>query len=195
MSLTSQELLPSDYIEDSAFLLHAIADHFVAVRGISVYCDLQRSVECGLSCPCYQRSILLCAVRIFDVSFWLRLSKRTSRAGFSYQVVVMVEKLETSSGVVVGVLARVGVSDYDRLFQKLTDLQDVTPFAVNEERGRVGLLIEKPTLNEAVDTLSNEVDSFPEVLGTWPVYCHDESTQEKLVPLEGLPENCSGQAH
>jgi len=72
---------------------------------------------------------------------------------------------------ILGVLARFHPPDRERLLDALEALDGVTPFSVEEEQ-RLGILIERPTLDEARARLGSEVDRLPGILGTWPVFAH-----------------------
>ena len=79
--------------------------------------------------------------------------------------------------VTLGVLARVHVPVRQQTLSELEQLDGVSSFSV-EEPQRVGLLIERPTLELAHATLIDQVEKVPGVLGAWPVFSHFETSDE-----------------
>ncbi len=77
--------------------------------------------------------------------------------------------------VILGLLARVVVAEHDGVCGRLAQLPGVTTFSVGETR-RVGILVERMTIEEAHAAISREVEPIPGVLGVWPVFSHDEAT-------------------
>lgn len=70
-----------------------------------------------------------------------------------------------------GVLARVHASDRALVIDHLNALDGVTTFSVEDEH-KIGLLVERDTMREAHQALTERIRSIPGVLGTWPVFSH-----------------------
>ncbi len=79
----------------------------------------------------------------------------------------------------VGAFARVEIDDAEATRQRLSELDGVTPFDL-DETGKVGLLIEAPDLDAAHNTLTEVVKPTAGVLAVWPVYVdvEDMSVEE-----------------
>jgi hypothetical protein len=77
--------------------------------------------------------------------------------------------------VLLGVLARIDAPEHDRVCGALDQLPGVSSFSVGETQ-RVGILVERETIEEAHAALSSEVGRVPGVMAAWPVFSHIEST-------------------
>ena len=73
-----------------------------------------------------------------------------------------------------GVLARVESVERGTVEERLSQYDGVSTFSVDEP-GRIGILIERDTIDEAQRALTQDVAQAPGVLGTWPVFSHFES--------------------
>jgi len=74
---------------------------------------------------------------------------------------------------VLGVLVRIERSDRESIVSRLGDVDGANLVSL-EEDGRVGLLIEADTMDEARRILASNVDAADGVLATWPVFAHYE---------------------
>jgi hypothetical protein len=72
---------------------------------------------------------------------------------------------------VLGVLARIDAVNRSRTRRQLDRLPGVTTFSVEDDQ-RLGMVIERDTIEQAYEVLTNEIGGVPGVLGTWPVYSH-----------------------
>ena len=79
--------------------------------------------------------------------------------------------------VVLGVLARVDAPQHERVCGALGQLPGVSTFSVGETQ-RVGILVERETIEEAHAALSSEVGQVPGVMAAWPVFSHIETLSE-----------------
>ncbi len=79
---------------------------------------------------------------------------------------------------VIGAFVRIDPSDIEGTREKLTALQGVETFDLDEP-GKVGLVIEADDLDQGHAILTRDVKGIDGVLGVWPVYVHDEGDQEK----------------
>ena len=75
---------------------------------------------------------------------------------------------------ILGVLTRVHTPERERISQTLARIDGTSTFSVDEDE-RLGVLIERDTLEEARRVLSDEVENVAGVLGAWPVFSHFES--------------------
>ena len=80
--------------------------------------------------------------------------------------------------VVIGALARLDPDLRDAAVARLGQLEGVSPFEI-AERGRVGLLVEGPSLDAAHDRLAGELKEVPGVLCVWPISVHLEDEEEQ----------------
>jgi nitrate reductase NapAB chaperone NapD len=71
---------------------------------------------------------------------------------------------------IVGVLARIEIADRERIWQEIDADPALTPFPVEDEEERIGVLIEAEDLEEAHQILKKKVNRVAGILGTWPVY-------------------------
>ncbi len=71
--------------------------------------------------------------------------------------------------VLLGVLARLDISQRDDVLRALDDHSGVSTFSVEEEE-RVGILIEDSSIYLAHRILTTHVNRLPGVLGTWPIF-------------------------
>ena len=74
---------------------------------------------------------------------------------------------------VVGAYARIDVSDPQAVRTRLAALSGVTLFDLGDP-GKVGVLIEADSIDDAHRTLCAEVEKVEGVWGVWPVYAHME---------------------
>ena len=82
--------------------------------------------------------------------------------------------------VILGVLARVDVGERDQICSRLAQLPGVSTFSVGETL-RVGILVERATIEDAHVVLSSEVEQIPGVLGVWPVFSHVEMPSSTVL--------------
>ena len=92
---------------------------------------------------------------------------------------------------VVGAFARIDLSDPQAVGERLSAVPCVTTFDLGEP-GKVGLLIEADSLEDAHKRLREEIEKAEGVLGVWPVYAH----QEPELPSAGhqFPNDGAGSA-
>jgi len=79
---------------------------------------------------------------------------------------------------VVGAYARIDASELSVVSERLEALEGVSTFAL-EEPGKVGVLIEAGSLDEAHARLVNEIEKLEGVQGVFPIYAHAEPEQEE----------------
>ncbi len=85
---------------------------------------------------------------------------------------------------VIGILARIESSRYESLFDQLHEREGTTPFPIEGETSRLGILIESSSSTEAyriLDTLQKK----EEIHCLWPVYEHLE---EEFISIDASPE-------
>ena len=75
--------------------------------------------------------------------------------------------------VVLGVLARIDAPEQNRVCDELGQLPGVSTFSVGESH-RVGILVERDTIEEAHEAVSKELVNVPGVMAAWPVFSHVE---------------------
>lgn len=80
---------------------------------------------------------------------------------------------------VLGILARIESSRFELVWQELLEKEGTTPFPIENETGRIGILIEKSPVSEAYQILDS-LHNSPDLLGLWPVYEHLE---DEAIPL------------
>ncbi len=86
----------------------------------------------------------------------------------------------------IGVLARVDVARRTEVSDELARLSGVSLFSVDEDE-RIGILVQRDSLDEVHAALKDEVERIPGVLGAWPVYTYagdltdDECVLDELV--------------
>ena len=79
---------------------------------------------------------------------------------------------------VVGAFARVELDDSKSVRQRLSDLEGIETFELDEP-GKVGLIIEGDDLDAVHTILTQRVRSVAGVLGAWPVSVHlDDELQD-----------------
>ncbi|PIE24428.1 MAG: hypothetical protein CSA62_03900 [Planctomycetota bacterium] len=71
---------------------------------------------------------------------------------------------------IVGVLARVEVQDRQRVWETVQADPALTPFPIEDELERMGILIEAESVEEADRILREQISGLEGVLGSWPVY-------------------------
>ncbi len=101
---------------------------------------------------------------------------------------------EAEQFAVVGVLARVSTEHCDQVKAKLNEIPGVTPFSV-EELGKLGLVIERASTDEALQVLQVEVETIAEVLGTWPVFSHCEPVASNAGDLKSIDGELMGECN
>ncbi len=79
---------------------------------------------------------------------------------------------------VVGAYARIDLSEEALVPGRLEALEGVSTFKLDEP-GKIGLLIEAESLDEARSRLEDEIEKLDGVLGVFPVYAHAEPEQEE----------------
>lgn len=77
---------------------------------------------------------------------------------------------------VVGAFARVKNEGLETTVRGLESIEGVSTFEI-EAPGKVGLLIEAESLDNAHQVLTDNVRSVEGVLGVWPVYANIEDEQ------------------
>ena len=83
---------------------------------------------------------------------------------------------------ILGVLARIDVPQRDRIVGELDKLDGITPFALEDQQHRLGILVEGPTLAAAREMLGTQIEPMAGILGTWPVFSHFESDTAATCP-------------
>ncbi|USN99624.1 MAG: hypothetical protein H6810_02880 [Phycisphaeraceae bacterium] len=80
---------------------------------------------------------------------------------------------------IVGAFARIEADGFDQAVADLGGLEGVSTFALDEP-GKIGLLIEAASLDDAHGVITRQIPAVVGVLGAWPVYANteDESDQE-----------------
>ncbi len=79
---------------------------------------------------------------------------------------------------VVGAYARIDLSEEALVPARLEALEGVSTFALGEP-GKIGVLIEAESLDEAHARLEDEIEKLEGVLGVFPVYVHAEPEEEE----------------
>ncbi len=80
---------------------------------------------------------------------------------------------------VIGILARIDNSRYKSLWETLEKRENVSPFPVENETGRIGILIERSPASEAYQILDS-IRELEEIYALWPVYEHLEEESVSL---------------
>ncbi len=75
-------------------------------------------------------------------------------------------------GVLLGILARVDATRREEALEHLERIPGVTTFEVDDP-AQLGLLLERATLHDAVETLEETIERQPGVLACWPVFQYD----------------------
>ena len=79
---------------------------------------------------------------------------------------------------IVGAFARVEIDDSNLVRQRLSDLEGIETFELDEP-GKVGLIIEGDDLDAVHAILTRDVRSVDGVLGAWPISVHlDDEEQD-----------------
>lgn len=88
---------------------------------------------------------------------------------------------------IVGVLARIEIADRERIWKEVDADPALTPFPIEDEEERIGVLIEAEDLEEANQILKKKVNAIAGILGTWPVYTDLQQLppEEEEPPREG----------
>ena len=97
---------------------------------------------------------------------------------------------------ILGVLARLEIAERARTVAALERIEGVTPFSIGEA-GRIGMVVEAGTLEEAHTRLLDQIQTTPGVLGTWPVFAHAESESAESPAWADDPAQaiCEGEAN
>ncbi|RMH13099.1 MAG: hypothetical protein D6695_04995 [Planctomycetota bacterium] len=74
---------------------------------------------------------------------------------------------------IVGALARVSDEELDKTIAELDRIDGVSTFSVDCV-GKLGLLIETRSLDQAHDIMTNHISTVRGVLGAWPIYVNTE---------------------
>jgi nitrate reductase NapAB chaperone NapD len=74
-------------------------------------------------------------------------------------------------------------ADETSVKERLEALRGVSTFPLDVP-GKVGLLIEAGSLDEAHAVLSRDIQTVEGVLGVWPVYAHSEAGAHSEVGIE-----------
>jgi nitrate reductase NapAB chaperone NapD len=77
---------------------------------------------------------------------------------------------------VVGAFARIDGDDMEGVRHRLETLPGVSTFDLADP-GKVGILIEAETVDQAHHCLTQDIRAVEGVLGAWPVYLHDEEEE------------------
>ena len=75
---------------------------------------------------------------------------------------------------IVGAYARIDLADPQAVRCRLAEVSGVTLFDLDEP-GKVGLVLEADSLDDAHTTLRAGIEKVDGVLGVWPVYADTES--------------------
>ena len=81
----------------------------------------------------------------------------------------------------VGAFARIEVESAGEVRQRLQQLEGVEPFDLDDP-GKVGLIIEAATLDDAHAKLTGEIKHTQGVLGVWPIYANFDGDDEPSAP-------------
>ncbi len=92
--------------------------------------------------------------------------------------------------VIVGVLARIDVSDAAGVRDRLNGMDGVETFDLPEPE-KLGILIEAPGIDAAHQRLCRDVDPTEGVLGTWPVSLEFDQEQPDASAVQA---GCQGSA-
>ena len=79
---------------------------------------------------------------------------------------------------VVGAYARIDLAEEALVPGRLEALEGVSTFSL-EEPGKIGVLVEAESLDEAHARLADEIEKLDGILGVFPVYAHAEPEREE----------------
>ena len=84
---------------------------------------------------------------------------------------------DSFDGVMVGILARIDGRCREATEHRLQAIPNVSTFAVPGD-GQLGILLERESVDAALETLQRSIETLPGVLGCWPVFQYDGTAED-----------------